>query len=168
MEFEPASWSICESAPPGAYGLWWPAPEDPLFAASPARESIGRAYRALDGLEFSFLQFLLESLNLAGDRFPNLPECGQMIPVRVAQGPAIVLAISREKGLKFHFDKAATAIAYRNEFLKAFAEFAENWREAQRASPAGWWAHCEEASLCAERVNPPVSVGTILIRGDKA
>ena len=67
----------------------------------------GAGFSALDGLELSFLQFLLEGWHMAGNEFPNMPESVYVLPVQVDQGQVIMFAISRrEKGLHFHFDKA--------------------------------------------------------------
>ncbi len=170
MNFDPNQWSVLEQVPPGDYAMWWTSPEDPLFQNSPVRRYITQAFEALDGIEAEFYASILRSIRFADKDcgFAALPENMEAIPIRESGENIVLLVASREKGIKFHFHITQTPVAFRNEFWRLFAEYATKWSDANAIRPFDWWVLCEEASLTAESVGGPVTVGKVGWMTDKS
>jgi hypothetical protein len=166
-----------EDIPPGAYAMWWATDDHPSFGESVAAKSIGRVYRALDGIETYVLVDLLRLIDAIETDSTRMayPEEPLQIFVEGPEQQPLVLTISQEKGIRFHFNMNITPIAYRDEFLRQFAEYAESWKRrieaAQRPKDQdwepralGWWELAEKVSIeAARRAEAPLQIGVVII-----
>lgn len=143
-------------APKGSYLQWWGTTQQTISGTDPGLLAIGRAYRAMADYESYFLAELMMRL---GQKRPEaarvvLPRETYTIPLRGPEEKIFLLMVSQEHGLQWAFHRDSTPGAYRNLFLRHFADWAERSRRDLRAAnfppdepgdpqPAHWWAAIE-------------------------
>lgn len=123
-----------EDRPPAEYALFWPSPEDPTLASSPALGSLDRFFSALDGRFYAYLTMLAHELELGGggDERPQvyaLPAQPLVVGLDGPGGIKLYLHASERGGLWFACDTRTPAPS-RNLLLKHLALSAEMLRAA--------------------------------------
>lgn len=149
-------WLVNSEEPPAAgnYAMWAEHPEEPVFSQSPSMESIGRAYRASSGIDSYIAAAFLREFGLVPEDAGriDLPEELMTLAAQGPEGQPLILSISREKGVRFHFHSECPP-QYRNRFWHCYARFCEGMREHvlnhglsadDPDDPQQWWLHSEQ------------------------
>ncbi|MEM1183005.1 MAG: hypothetical protein AAGM22_31980 [Acidobacteriota bacterium] len=159
----------------GDHSMWWPTEEDSDAPKSPVLADIDRFYGAVDGREAWFVGFLLHGLGVLEEARPEPPpeELG-VFNVTGPEGQTLLVSLSAEKGLRFHFHRSQDP-TYRDRFWRHIAAFAVHFRgqldrqgvpeaEATRERPAEWWRLTRGVlATLGEKGQAPRGVGTIPI-----
>jgi len=173
------------------FATWWPTVEQPRFAESPARDFLGRGFRAMDGLEAWFFAMFSRELELPPfahitvtdtvRRQPltpaKLPRREKLVPAMGPEQCLLVFRASAEKGLLLAFQIGTTGADYRDSLLGAFASYCEAYRAELLARgitpaldpacrPLDWWTLLEAASENEERASGSgVNIGMLGFEG---
>ena len=109
--------------------MWWPSENDASYTTTPSRQAICRAYVALDGIETYILGALMAMAGAeeTGVRVA-LPRDTVTRYFQDETGAPLLLSVSAEKGMRFHFHPAHTSPTRRDAFWQALAQGAEAWR----------------------------------------
>ncbi len=162
-----------ESPPKEEFAMWWSSDGDALANRSPCVAAIGRAYRALDGIETYVFGAMMRQLRQVGPETGRvrLPKEGATLYVEGPEGRQLLLEASQEKGIRFMFPVKRTPVAYRDAFWTVFADYAETWKKgaterglardpAAEVNPLGWWTGMEKVMTAeTEKGNPPERIG---------
>ena len=165
-----------DPAPPGTYAMWLPSTGEPQFASSGARRHVGRAYKAVVGIETFALADILRRLGAVGEdtRRVAVPDDLASFPVLGPDDQVFVISASQEKGIRFHFHQSATP-EYRNKMLAGFVAYLAFRRrsvnlsgapldEPRDQNPAEWWGGMERVVTEMEGQGEPVqAVGQMLL-----
>lgn len=138
--------------PKGQYAMWWPTGQE-NFSTSITMHTLNRIYEGMNGIE-SYIGAsiakaigLLEDKNVVRIRLPTnftyQHACGP-------EGTPMVVSMSQEKGIRFHFHAKQTSPEYRDLFLKHVAGLVDFWRsqaeerdfdkdEREGEQPIEWW-----------------------------
>ena len=158
---EPRKFSKPQSPPVDArYALWWPTPEDPLFAASEDRVLLDRWFEALHGYAHVMLSLFLHELGVLPPKdgrpqLVGLPEDPFTLPLVGPGGVGIILKASSAEGFVLAFDTATVGAARRRTYLRLLVQLAEGCRvravkerlpqDGEDVSLAAWRAVRDEA-----------------------
>ncbi len=130
-----------EERPPAEYALFWPSPEDPALASSPALGFLDRFFSALDGRFYVYLTMLAREIELGGDEDDQaqvyaLPAQPLVVGLEGPGEIGLYLHASEKGGLWFACD-TRTPAPLRNLLLKHLAQSAEMLRAAadERGAP---------------------------------
>jgi len=120
-----------EDLPGGKYCMWWSTEQEKAVGESECIKSIDRAFKALSGVESYILAAFLKELKIVPENTPRvkLPQDNDSISLVGPGDEKMVMSMSEEKGLGFHFDKEKTSVHYRNAFWNQFANYAEEWKQ---------------------------------------
>lgn len=140
---------------PGEYAVWWDDGAGP-FRQSAAYEALDRAYRSFDRVRSYVMGHVARTAGLVdGDVPPGarvaLPGDLVTVPVVGPGGQRLLVSASEEKGVRFHFPVDATPPAYRDRFLRLYADYVGMWAggldthgvladDTASPTPAEWWA----------------------------
>lgn len=174
--------SRAEQRPPTEYALWWPTPDDPLFASSPALAHLDSWFEALDGYGYVLLSSFAKELDLLPEqeddssdgpaRLVRLPAEALVLPVNGPANLQLCLHASRDEGLWLAFDTARTSGADRNRLLGLLARLARELgarrgrlpvSEEEQARALDHWRRARQDLLEREAAGvPDLRLGAIL------
>jgi hypothetical protein len=161
----------------GHYSMWWPTPGDEVFSGSMTVADIRRAYEAMNRIESYVFAAIMRHLEYIDEKTGRaaLPDEMVTLPLKGPEYRFIVMSVSQEKGIRFHFHKETTDRRYRDCFWKLFADDCEGWRnEVERRRwpkdpekdemPFKWWDATQKAMSKLEGEGADVfMVGTVII-----
>ena len=104
----------------GMYGMWWKTKKEPLFTNSKTKQYLDIIHRATREYPSYFFGYILSELEVEGfekTKRKPLPEKPLEITVKGPEQKDIIISISREKGIRFHFPVNSTNRKYRAFFL---------------------------------------------------
>ncbi len=159
--------------PAGRYSMWWSSSEGESFASSASFSHIDRAFKSADGVETRLLGRLLSSLDAIDPHVDRMSYPDDTVTIFLT-GPReapIVLTVSQEKGVRFHFHEASWKSGDRDEFLYQYADYVESIRREVEIRDAAldpdwepraidWWNLARESVAANDEVE---SLGTLII-----
>jgi len=109
--------------PPGPYAMWWATDEGQRFSQSACFRSWGSVYHTLDGIETWAVSLALRTLGALGNETMRVtyPPGMKAYFVEGPMGEPLVLSLSQEKGIRFHFNAERCPAEYRDRFVDSFA-----------------------------------------------
>ena len=104
----------------GTYAMWWSTEEDAYFPNAPIQRLYHQIYTTIKGYETYMVGYILSEIKMKGYEDLNrvqLPNEQQEIPVKGPEYQPILISLSMEKGIRFHFSKENTNKNYIHHFL---------------------------------------------------
>lgn len=115
----------------GLYALWWKSEKDVTFCKSRTKDLVMNMFEAFQDYETWFFGYLIQELNLSaknqGFVRVELPAEERRIPLHGPEDTDLILAVSKEKGIRFLFPVEAS-IKYRERLLKLILEYVQGLR----------------------------------------
>lgn len=120
---------IKSDIPKAKYSMWWKN-DNQSFAASNSIDSIKTSYINSNGYETYIFSAILRALKLADEKNVRiaLPDSLAVFGFQSDKDNIVVLSASKEKGIRFHFDKDKTKIEFRDNFLKDYENYTKAWK----------------------------------------
>jgi hypothetical protein len=114
----------------GKYIMMWSDFEKGGITDSECFKNIDRSYKALSGIESYVFGVMCNELKLMDKEVGRvrLPDDGGTISVTGPEEEKIMISVSEEKGISFHFNPKITSSEYRDAFWSVFADYAEGWK----------------------------------------
>ena len=114
-----------EDVPDGRYSMWWSKDNADSFVDSPCHAALERIYKFADGIETRLLGTLLSGIDAIEPHVDRIQYLDESLTVYL-NGPEanpVVLTVSQEKGIRFHFHETTCKAEYRDEFLQRYADY---------------------------------------------
>ena len=166
---KPIEWATLNDV---EFAMWLPCEEDNLFASSPITDKWTVAYSIIK-FHWSYITAgVLKTLNLMDDKIfrIGLPDDFHAYSFLATENEQIVLSLSKEKGIRFHFAET-TPLQYRVSFMDNFVSYCNAWKELVEQNDGekdddlgfeGWWLSTLETSKAVEENEPLIGVGKII------
>lgn len=148
-----------EDVPEGRYAMWWASKGDASFIGSDCFIQLNRIYESAHGVETQLLARLLFAIDAIDTDIKRMtyPEPLNVF-LRGPQDTPLILTISQEKGVRFHFHESTCPKEYRDKLLTLFADCVESLRsESMNAdaevdpewdpSAKGWWELARDVAM---------------------
>ena len=143
-----------QSTPAGSYAMWWGLEGDTDPGTSEDLDVWDAIYTTCDGIETYLHGFLLSQFEMidasAGLADVDLPEDESLV-VYGPESQPIIISLSSEKGIRFHFHTEKCSRRYRQSFLEEILRLYTGIRNAIESSeiptrelsenPAAWWRY---------------------------
>ncbi len=154
------------------FAMWLPCDQDNLFASSPLSHKWTVAY-TFTKYNWSYIAAdLLKTLNLVDEETfrLGLPESFQAFAFLTTDDEQIILSLSQEKGIRFHFSES-TSLNYRLLFMDHFVSYCKAWNDlielngGEKDDDLGfdkWWSITLKTSISVEENEPLTGVGKIV------
>ncbi|UUC44816.1 hypothetical protein [Flavobacterium cerinum] len=153
------------------FAMWLPTEEDSIFEASPIMNRWNTAYSITQHYWSYITADLLRILKLVSEetRRLGLPDDFQVFPFLTTDNEQVILSLSKEKGIRFHFART-TPLAYRLQFMDNFIMYCNSWKELVDTHTgnqdddlefSNWWNFTVETSISVEKKEPLTGVGVI-------
>ena len=154
------------------FAMWQTCDEDSRFAASPLTDKWTSVY-SLTKYCWSFITAdLLKTLNLADEETfrLGLPESFQAFAFLTTDDEQVVLSLSQEKGIRFHFAET-TPFQYKVQFMDSFIAYCKAWKSLIESNNGendedlefeNWWLLTRKTSIAVEENEPLTGVGKIV------
>ncbi|MBK7573416.1 MAG: hypothetical protein IPI10_18105 [Bacteroidetes bacterium] len=154
------------------FAMWLPSETDNRFSNS---EIIGK-WTEIFNLTSNYWSYitadLLKLLQVIGDDEMRmaLPEENTTYALLTNQNEQIILSISVEKGIRFHF-ASTTSFEYRMNFMNDFLNYCKGWKSLltklneppdENIGFSQWWELTVKASKMADVNEPILAVGKII------
>jgi hypothetical protein len=153
-----------QERPDAEYALWWPTPEDPRLADSPALSYLDRWFETLDGYDWLLFTSFVKTLELVEfeeDQLFALPEQAMMEQVDGPGDLKLYLHASKGEGLWTAFHIKDTSASDRNLLLKHLADLGAGHRKlieekdadglaADKGRALGFWRTARDEALRKE------------------
>jgi hypothetical protein len=123
-----------EYYPEDHYALWWPEHDTHHFENSPAYRYLDEAYKQIEGIESYIAAHIARRVELVDPNQPltrmSLPEAELKGAARGPERVSMMVSVSKEKGIRFHFSVEHTDPIYRDRFLRLWLEHIKYMRQA--------------------------------------
>ncbi|MEA3336708.1 MAG: hypothetical protein U9R25_12410 [Chloroflexota bacterium] len=170
-----------ESAPVGNYAMGWMTDPGTSLAESGCLQLWDQIYHAADGVETWLVARMLRAAGGIGNEIDRMsyPQELVIFPLQGPDRQMLVMSLSQEKGIRFHFDSEGCDPAYRDQFLEEYLDFVRAVRagadlfEAELDGPREpraltWWQQVMDELTSLEDDRDAVqAVGTIVIGNRK-
>lgn len=153
------------------FGMWLPCDQDKKFKSSPIIDKWTKVYSLTKDYWSYITGDLLKTLQLVDDNTfrLGLPDNFQAFAFLTTDNEQIILSLSKEKGIRFHFAET-TSLEYRTKFMDNFIFYCNAWKELIDLNNGekdddlefeDWWALTCKTSIAVEEKEPLVGVGKI-------
>jgi len=153
------------------FAMWLPSENDSRFSNSEIISKWTEIYNLTSKYWSYITADLLKILNVIDDDVMRiaLPEENITIALLTSQNEQIILSLSDEKGIRFHF-AATTSFEYRINFLNDFMNYCKGWEDLvnkfnqppdEDAGFSDWWPLIIQASKIADANEPIRAIGKI-------
>jgi hypothetical protein len=154
------------------FAIWLPCDEDPRFTTSPLTDKWTSIYSLTKHLWSFIAADLLKTLNLVDEETfrLGLPDSFQAFAFVTTDGEQVVLSLSQEKGIRFHFAET-TPFHYRVQFMDNFIAYCKAWKSLVESNNGekdedlgfeNWWLLTRKTSIAVEENEPLTGVGKIV------
>lgn len=154
------------------FAMWLPSENDNRFSNSEIISKWTEIFNLTNRYWSYITADLLKILKVIGDdeMQMELPQENTTFALLTNQNEQIILSLSAEKGIRFHF-ASTTSFEYRMNFLKDFLNYCKGWEGLvnklnqpadENAEFSEWWALTIKASKMADINEPILAVGKII------
>ncbi len=152
------------------FAMWHPCSDDPLFSGSEIRSLWTMIYNNTENCRSYIAADILRQLGIVGAELERFFPMSDLLvyPLMSATGDTVILTLSEEKGMRFHFSEK-TSYADRCYFLQLLLSYCQEWEtkislqkrdKDNDPSPSEWWSSMSEAAILEEKLGP-VRIGEI-------
>jgi len=153
------------------FAMWHPCSDDPLFSGSEIRSLWTGIYNNTENSRSYIEADILRQLGIVGAELERFFPMSDLLvyPLKSAAGDTVILTLSEEKGIRFHFSEK-TSYANRCYFLQLLLSYCQEWETKVTLQkkdkdndpfPSEWWSSMSEAAILEEK-NGPVRIGEIM------
>lgn len=160
-----------EELPAAEFGMWLPAPDDSDFGKSPVVAVWTDIYAVTVGCWSFVTADLLKVLGIVSSTAMRLglPEENQSFPFFTNTDVPVILSLSQEKGIRFHFTQT-TPLTYRMTFLQMFLAYCRSLRDSVQRTKSlhenalgfeEWWILTVQTGRMVSAQKPLTGIGMI-------
>lgn len=154
------------------FAMWFPSEQDKLFNSSQTKEKWTKIYSITKDYWTYITADLLKTLSIV-DKSTfrlGLPDTFEAFAFLTPDGEQVILSLSQEKGIRFHFAETAS-INFRLFFLDNFISYCNAWKELVELNNGkkdeglefeNWWLFLIETTIAVEKNEPLTEVGKIV------